>query len=103
MINGGKVKEHVHQKRQIIKQIHWALQMLVEYSWCFSVKTLIEFFFLLFIFYLGGVLLSLFVAVLEFLWHARKNHANRRVNSFILNNDKVIFLVFFSIQFGGNY
>jgi hypothetical protein len=29
---------------------------------------------------LGGVFLSLLVAILEFLWHARKNHANRRVN-----------------------
>jgi len=31
------------------------------------------------ILYLGGVVLSLCVAILEFLWHARKNHANRRV------------------------
>jgi hypothetical protein len=29
---------------------------------------------------LGGVFLSLLVAILEFLWHARKNHANRRVS-----------------------
>ncbi|CAF3618281.1 unnamed protein product [Adineta steineri] len=32
----------------------------------------------IFVVLLGGVLLSLFVAILEFLWHARKNHANRR-------------------------
>ena len=30
----------------------------------------------------GGVLLSLLVAILEFLWHARKNHAGRRVSLF---------------------
>ncbi|CAF0763087.1 unnamed protein product [Adineta ricciae] len=32
----------------------------------------------IFVVLLGGVVLSLFVAVLEFLWHARKNHANRQ-------------------------
>ncbi|CAF1301921.1 unnamed protein product [Rotaria sp. Silwood1] len=32
----------------------------------------------IFVVLLGGVILSLFVAILEFLWHARKNHANRR-------------------------
>jgi hypothetical protein len=31
-------------------------------------------------FNLGGVFLSLLVAILEFLWHARKNHANRQVS-----------------------
>ncbi|CAF5111464.1 unnamed protein product [Rotaria sp. Silwood1] len=32
----------------------------------------------IFVVLLGGVFLSLLVAILEFLWHARKNHANRR-------------------------
>ncbi|CAF0795005.1 unnamed protein product [Adineta steineri] len=34
----------------------------------------------IFVVLLGGVFLSLLVAILEFLWHARKNHANRRVS-----------------------
>jgi hypothetical protein len=37
-------------------------------------------YFFLIMFDLGGVFLSLLVAILEFLWHARKNHANRRVS-----------------------
>ncbi|CAF2522856.1 unnamed protein product [Rotaria sp. Silwood2] len=32
----------------------------------------------IFVVLIGGVILSLFVAILEFLWHARKNHSNRR-------------------------
>jgi len=32
----------------------------------------------IFVVLLGGVFLSLLVAILEFLWHARKNHDNRR-------------------------
>ncbi|CAF0775028.1 unnamed protein product [Rotaria sordida] len=32
----------------------------------------------IFVVLFGGVILSLFIAILEFLWHARKNHANRR-------------------------
>ncbi|CAF1120253.1 unnamed protein product [Rotaria sordida] len=32
----------------------------------------------IFVVLLSGVFLSLLVAILEFLWHARKNHANRR-------------------------
>ena len=32
---------------------------------------------------LGGVFLSLLVAILEFLWHARKNHENRQVSQYI--------------------
>ncbi|CAF0837193.1 unnamed protein product [Adineta ricciae] len=32
----------------------------------------------IFVVLLGGVFVSLLVAILEFLWHARKNHANRR-------------------------
>jgi len=36
-------------------------------------------------FNLGGVFLSLLVAILEFLWHARKNHANRQVSRDIRN------------------
>ncbi|CAF4814333.1 unnamed protein product, partial [Rotaria magnacalcarata] len=32
----------------------------------------------IFVVLLGGVCLSLLVAILEFLWHARKNHENRR-------------------------
>ncbi|CAF2895654.1 unnamed protein product [Rotaria sp. Silwood2] len=32
----------------------------------------------IFVVLLGGVFLSLLVAILEFLWHARKNHENRR-------------------------
>ncbi|CAF0913490.1 unnamed protein product [Rotaria sordida] len=32
----------------------------------------------IFVVLFGGVILSLFIAILEFLWHARKNHAHRR-------------------------
>ncbi|CAF1037266.1 unnamed protein product [Rotaria magnacalcarata] len=32
----------------------------------------------IFVVLLGGIVLSIFVAILEFLWHARKNHADRR-------------------------
>lgn len=35
---------------------------------------------------LGGVFLSLVVAILEFLWHARKNHENRRVSFELINH-----------------
>jgi hypothetical protein len=38
IINGGKEKEHVHQKKKIPKQIHWVLPMLVGYLLFFSVK-----------------------------------------------------------------
>ncbi|CAF3034688.1 unnamed protein product [Rotaria socialis] len=37
----------------------------------------------IFVVLLGGIVLSIFVAILEFLWHARKNHADRRVSLFI--------------------
>ena len=54
------------------------------------------------ILYSGGVCLSLLVAVLEFLWHARKNHEHRQVhlNNFFLF--PIVYFRFLSIQSGGN-
>jgi hypothetical protein len=41
-----------------------------------NIKSIID----IIMFDLGGVFLSLLVAILEFLCHARKNHDNRRVS-----------------------
>lgn len=80
--NGGKAKVRVHRKRKIPKRILLVSPMSVESLWCCSVSRG-----QLFLSNLvsparctGGVLLSLLVAILEFLWHARKNHAGRGVS-----------------------
>ena len=82
--NGGKEKEPVHLKRRIPRQTHWVSPMSVAYSSYCSVQShqliVILSFCFFFHSYPGGVVLSLFVAILEFLWHARKNHANRQVS-----------------------
>lgn len=61
-INGGKVKVRVHRRKKESKA------KPLDFTNVGGI----------FVVLLGGIVVSLFVAIIEFLWHARKNHANHQ-------------------------